>query len=62
MKNFASTNMCSHCQGPVVGYKCPGCKKEMADFDHDHWRNCPKGEKLKLKCQKCAQAEPNCTC
>lgn len=58
----ASTEHCAACGGEVDGYKCPGCGKSSANFDHDHFRNCPKETKMKLKCKACGNAETECGC
>jgi len=61
-QHIASSKHCSFCGGEVDGFKCPECGMTSSRHDPDHFRNCPSGGKLKLKCKKCGEAETNCAC
>lgn len=60
--NIASSKNCSACGREVDGFKCLECDHIAKQHDHDHFRNCPSGGKMKLKCKVCGMVENNCTC
>jgi len=60
--DVVSSKKCSKCGGEAEGWKCPKCGMESSQYDPLHWRTCPQGGKIKVKCKKCGQAEDNCTC
>ncbi len=62
ISNRINGAVCHKCGGPAPHWKCPKCGIESETFDPNHWRNCRFEAKMQAKCEKCNQAEDNCTC
>lgn len=57
-----SSEHCTRCHREGAGFKCPKCGQEGDHYDPDHFRSCPHGAKMRVKCKACGKAEDNCTC
>lgn len=60
--NKFSGNKCSKCGGDAPNWKCPKCGGVSSSYDPSHWQKCRFGGKHQAQCQKCGEAEENCTC
>ena len=57
-----SAHLCATCGGPAPDWKCPACGFKTTDFDPLHFQKCVEGKMQQAECQKCEEAETNCTC
>lgn len=60
--NKFSSDKCAKCGGDAPNWKCPKCGSVSDSFDSFHWQKCRFGAKYQAQCQKCGEAEENCTC